>query len=135
MKLKNRNPADFVGRTITYRHQAWNLDSVHGNTIHLSRPGRPQNGQLRLEQFAECRLYPTREEVLAQFPMLVRALRWACILSQSEAVDALHGMITTGSYYMGSEAVAHIGGSANAIRHAWRRRHNVQRQAVATEAQ
>lgn len=134
MKLKNRNPADFVGRTIIYRHQAWKVDAVHGNAISLSRPAREEKGLLRLEQFFECRLYPTCEEVLEQFPMLVRALRGACSLSQSEAVDAVHGMITTGSYYMGSETVAHMGGSENAIRHAWRRRHNVQRQAAPTAA-
>jgi hypothetical protein len=135
MKLKNRNPADFVGRTIIYRHQAWNIDALDGTTIYLSRPGLAQKGQLRHSQFADCRLYPTREEVLTQFPMLVRALRWACILSQSEAVGAIHGMITTGSYFMGSEAVAHVGGSANAIGHAWRCRHNVRRQAAALAAQ
>lgn len=134
MKLKDRNPADYVGRTIMYRHQAWTIKSVEGNTIHLSRPLRSQNGQLRIEQFAECRLYPTHEEVIASFPRLIRSLRKACIFTQSEAVDALHGMITTGSYFMGSEAVAHMGGSANAIRHAWRRRHNVQRQAAAIAA-
>lgn len=134
MKLKNRNPADFVGRTILYRHQAWNIDAVDNTTIFLSRPGLAQKGRLQHYQFADCRLYPTREEVLAQFPRLMRALRWACLLSQSEAVDAIHGMITTGSYYMGSEAVAHVGGSANAIGHAWRRRHNVQRQAAAIAA-
>jgi hypothetical protein len=134
LKLKNLNPTNFVGRTILYRHQAWNIDAVNDTTIFLSRPGLAQKGKLQRYQFADCRLYPTREEVLTQFPMLVRALRWACLLSQSEAVDAIHGMITTGSYYMGSEAVAHVGGPANAIGHAWRRRHNVQRQAAAITA-
>jgi len=134
MKLKNCNPADFIGRTILYRRQAWYIDAVNATTIYLLRPGLEQKGQLRLDQFADCELYPTREEVLAQFPMLVRALRRSCLLSQSEAIDAIHGMITTGSYYTGCEAVAHVGGSANAIGHAWRRRHNVQRRAAAITA-
>jgi hypothetical protein len=135
MKLKNRIPADFVGRTIIFRGQAWNVDSVDADKMYLSRPGLNQKGQLRHDQLADCRLYPTREELLAQFPMLVRALRWACILSQSEAVGAIHGMITTGPFFMGSEAVAHVGGSANAIRHAWRCRNTVRRQAAAIAAQ
>lgn len=135
MKLKNRNPADFVGRTILYRHQAWQIESVTDTDIHLIQTGLDKKGRIQHYQFADCRLYPTREEVLAQFPMLVRALRWACILSQGEAVGAIHGMITTGSYYMGSEAVAHVGGSARAIAHAWRCRGNVRRQAALMAAQ
>lgn len=130
MKLKLRNPINFIGRTILYRHQAWSVEEVVAATIHLSRPGLAQKGQIKVSQFSECRAYPTREEVLARFPMLLRALRFACMLTHGEAVDAIHGMISSGPYYMGSEAVAHVGGAANAINHAWRRRHNVQRQAA-----
>jgi hypothetical protein len=83
MRLKNRNPAMFVGRTIIFRHQAWKIDSVAGDTIHLSKPGLAHKGQLRLHQFADCRLFPTREEVFARFPKLIRALGRVCNLSQS----------------------------------------------------
>lgn len=130
MKLKLRDPINFIGRTILYRHQAWLIEKVASTTIYLSRPGLGQTGQIKLSQFSECRVYPTREEVLARFPMLLRALRFAPNLTHGEAVDAIHGMISSGPYYMGSEVVAHVGGAANAINHAWRRRHNVQRQAA-----
>lgn len=37
MKLKNRNPANFVGRIIIHRHQSWKIQSVIGDTIYLCR--------------------------------------------------------------------------------------------------
>lgn len=127
MKLKNRNPANFVGRCIIYRHQAWTIKSVVGNTIHLFRPGLEHKGQLQLHQFADCRLFPTRAEVLAQFPKLIRALCRVCKLSQDDAVVAVRGQITTGSYYMDSEATALLGGTGNAMGLAWRGRHKKRR--------
>lgn len=123
MKLKNRSPANFVGRTIIYRHQAWKIESVLGDTIHLSKPGLDHKGRLQLHQFADCRLFPTCGEVFVQYRRLVRALGRVCKLSESEAVGAVRGMITTGSYYMDSEAIALLGGSANAMSFAWRGRH------------
>ena len=39
MKLKNRNHADFIGRTIFYRRQVWYIDAVIATTIYLLRPG------------------------------------------------------------------------------------------------
>lgn len=127
MKLKNRNPAKYVGRTIIYRHQAWKIKSVSADTIHLCKPGLQINGQIGLHQFADCRLFPTRDEVLAQFPKLIRALGRVCKLSQEDAARAIRGMITTGSYYMDSEAIALMGGSANAMDLAWRGRHKPRR--------
>lgn len=128
MKLKNRNPANFVGRTIIYRHQAWKIDSVSGDTIYLSKPGPDHKGSLQQHQFADCRLFPTHGEVFVRFPKLIRALCRICKLSQGDAVGAIRGMITTGSYYMDSEAIALIGGSANAMGLAWRGRHKARRQ-------
>lgn len=127
MKLKNRNPAHFVGRTIIYRHQAWKIASVSGAEIQLCKAGLALKGMIRLDQFAECRLFPTREEVMAKFPKLIGALGRACKVSQADAVGAIRGMITTGSYYMDSEAIAMLGGSANAMRLALRDRHNKRR--------
>lgn len=47
MKLKNRSPADFVGRTIIYRHHAWHIDSVTDTEIHLSQTGVKQKGRMQ----------------------------------------------------------------------------------------
>ena len=127
MKLRNRNPANYVGRTIIYRHQAWKIKSVTGNTIHLVKTGIDLKGQLQLHQFADCRLFPTRAEVLAQFPNLIRALCRVCKLSQDDAVVAVRGQITTGSYYMDSEAIALLGGTGNAMGLALRGRHKKRR--------
>lgn len=127
MRLKNRNPANFVGRTIIYRHQAWKIASVSGEKIHLCRPGLDHKGVLRIDQFAECILFPTRKEVMAQFPRLIQALSRVCKISKDDAVGAIRGMITTGSYYMDSEAIAMIGGSANAMGLAWRGRNKKRR--------
>lgn len=128
MKLKNRNPADFVGRIIIYRHQSWKIQSVMGDTIYLCRDWLDHKGQLKLHQFAECRLFPTRVEVQARYPKLIRALCSMFKLTQEEAVKAVRGHVTTGSYYMDSEAIALLGGSARALGIAWRSRHKVRRQ-------
>lgn len=127
MKLINRNPANFVGRTIIYRHQAWKIDSVSADTINLSRPALGHRGKLQLHQFAECRLFHTRKEIIAQFPKLIRALGRVCKLSQAEAAVAIRGIATTGSYYMDSEAVALLGGSGRAMHLAWRGRNKKRR--------
>jgi len=127
MKLKNQNPSRFIGRTIIYRHQAWTIKSVVGETINLIKPGLDRKGQLQLHQFADCRLFPTRAEVLSQFPKLIRALCRVCKLTQDDAVIAVRGQITTGSYYMDSEPIALLGGTGNAMGLAWRGRHKVRR--------
>jgi len=127
MKLKNSNPANFVGRTIIYRHQAWKIDSVSGDTIWLARPELNHKGTLKLHQFADCRLFPTRGEVFVRYFRLIKALCRVCQLSEADAVGAVRGMITTGAYYMDSEALAMMGGSANAMRLAWRNRHKTRR--------
>jgi hypothetical protein len=127
MKLVNRNPAMFVGRTIIHRHQAWKIQSVSADTIYLIKPAIGQKGQLRLNQFAECRLFQTREEVIAQFPKLIRAIGRVCKLSQIEAAVAIRGMLTTGSYYMDSEAIALLGGSGRAVTLAFKGRNKKRR--------
>jgi hypothetical protein len=50
-------------------------------------------------------------------------------LTHSEAESALRGYLTTGTFFMGSEAVAHVGGALYAIRHAIGRRRAVLGQA------
>jgi hypothetical protein len=127
MKLVNRNPAMFVGRTIIYRHQAWKIQSVSADTIHLSKPGLGHKGQIPVNKFAECRLFQTREEVIAQFPKLIRAIGRVCKLSQIEAAVAIRGMLTTGSYYMDSEAIALLGGSGRAVTLAFKGRNKKRR--------
>lgn len=128
MKLKNQNPANFVGRIIIYRHQSWKIQSVVGDTINLCRDWLDHKGQIKLHQFAECRLFPTHVEVKAQYPRLIRALCCMFKLTQEEAEKAVRGHVTTGTYYMDSEAIALLGGSARALGIAWRNRHKVRRQ-------
>lgn len=132
MRLKNVAPSALVGRTIIYHFQFWNVRSVSEDTqrLLLGRDWSQDKGVLRFDQMKQCRLYPSSEEVCRQHPFLLRALRWSCILSHGEAEGAVLGYITTGSQYMGSEAVAHVGGSLQAIRHALRCRHAVRRQAL-----
>jgi hypothetical protein len=93
MKLKNRNPANFVGRIIIHRHQSWKIQSVIGDTIYLCRDYLDHKGQLKLHQFADCRLFPTHAEVQARYPKLIRALCWMFKLTQEEAVKAVRGQV------------------------------------------
>jgi hypothetical protein len=68
----------------------------------------------------DCRLFLTREEVARHYPRLLEELRSGCHLSAQEAQDLLVGMMTTGSYWMGNEAIARIGGAREAVLHALR---------------
>jgi hypothetical protein len=125
MKLKNRNPHDYIGRTIIFRHEAWRLDSVEEEGIRLSKHGVDGTGLLRHELFDKCELYPTLEEIRARFPMLLRALRAVCNLTTLEATNAVFCMLTYGPHFMGSEAIAHIGGPGRAIARCWQHRTRV----------
>jgi hypothetical protein len=134
MKLKNRNPRDFIGRTIIFRHEAWHIDGVNAEHVLLSKPGLERNGKLLLRLFARCELYPQPSEIRARFPKLLRALVTVCNLTSLEAENAVFCMITYGRQFMGSEAIAHIGGPERAIRLCWRHRTRV-RESFARNAQ
>jgi hypothetical protein len=125
MRLINRNPSDFVGRTIFHRHVAWRVDGVDDEHVLLSKPGLNQKGRLRHHLFAECILYPEPAEIRTRFPMLLRALRTVCNLTTAESENAILGTITHGIFFNGSEALAHLGGSGNAIGLCWRNRTRV----------
>ena len=122
MRLKNVDPATLIGRTIIHRGKSWRFVEIgkyeFGEIRLVAWNGT--KGLLSLRQLADCRLYPTMEEVEKQYPLLIEALRWSCILTQTEAVSCLHGYLTTGAFFMGGEAVCHIGGSLAAIRQALR---------------
>jgi len=125
MKLRNVNPASLVDRTIIYRGQFWEVADVTDDHVLLKKSWANQTGRLRVDQLAECSLYPSRDEVERRYPFLIRAVRQACILTTSEAIGAVHGYLTTGPFFMGSEAVAHVGGARRAVEHALRCRHFV----------
>jgi hypothetical protein len=125
MKLNNQDPRKFIGRTIIFRHQAWLIDGVDGTHVKLSKPGLQEKGLLLLHLFSQCRLYPQPDEIRARFPKLLRALRTVCNLTTLEAENAVFCMITYGQHFMGSEAIAHIGGAGRAIALCWRHRTRV----------
>jgi hypothetical protein len=125
MKLKNRNPRDFIGRIIIFRHIAWRIDGVTDEHVKLSRPALGRTGSLRRHLFERCTLHPLPAEIRARFPMLLRALQTTCLLSELEAVNAMFCMITYGRQFLGSEAIALLGGPEQAIRHCWRERSRV----------
>jgi hypothetical protein len=56
------------------------------------------------------------------FPRLVERVRRAANLTRTEAASAIWGYLQFGTDDLGSEAVAHFGGSLRAIQHAWLRR-------------
>jgi len=125
VKLKNRNPHDFIGRTIIFRHEAWLIESVDNAHVVLNRPALDQRGLLMLELFGQCQLYPLPDEIRARYPKLLRALKTVCVLTELETVNAIFCMITYGPRFMGSEAIAHIGGPQRAIERCWMHRHRV----------
>lgn len=125
MRLKNQNPRNFIGRTIIFRHQAWQIDGVDDTHVKLSKPGLQQTGSLMLHLFDQCQLYPQPAEIRARYPNLLRALRAVCNLTQTESENAIFCMITYGQHFMGSEAIAHIGGAGRAIALSWMHRNRV----------
>lgn len=129
MRLTHATPATLVGRTLIYRGQFWHVDQIEDSKIHLSKYCSKDRGLLRSDQLGDCRLYPSSQEVREKYPRLYRALRSACILTPGEAEACLVSHITTGPFAMSSEAVAHMGGSAAAIRQAIRCRHRVSAEA------
>ncbi len=128
MRLVKVLPESVVGKTIIFRNQFWHVDAVTDH-LRLSKyyMGNSTKGRLEFRQLDDCRLYLSHEAVAKGYPRLIKALRFACILTQSEAESCLQGYLTTGSRYIGSEAVAHVGGSLAAIQHAIRCRKLVQR--------
>lgn len=128
MRLNNANPYKLVQETLIFRGQFWVVKMVDEEGLHLGKHHNADKGLLRIDQLDQCRLYPSHEQVAKTYPYLMRALRWACILSHGEASGAVQGYITTGPFYMGSEAVSHVGGSLAAIRHAIRCRHKVRQE-------
>lgn len=132
MKLTNRNPRNYIGRTIIHRGIAWHVDGVDGEDILLSKHGLDQKGKLALHLFGSCILFPSAGEIQARFPKLLRALRIVCNLTSGEAENALLGMITNGPFFIGSEALAQLGGSANAVGRCWRHRNRVRESCART---
>ena len=125
MKLTNRTPRNYIGRTIICRSGAWRIDGVDSEHVLLSKSGLDTKGKLCLHLFGSCTLFPSAGEIQTRFPKLLRALRTVCNLTSGEAENALLGMITNGPFFAGSEALAHLGGSANAVRLCWRHRNRV----------
>jgi hypothetical protein len=125
MKLTNHNPRNYIGRTVIYRSGAWRIDGVDSEHVLLSKSGLDAKGKLGLHLFGSCTLFPSAGEIQTRFPKLLRALRTVCNLTSGEAENALLGMITNGPFFAGSEALAHLGGSANAVRLCWRHRNRV----------
>lgn len=134
MRLINTKPREAVGQTIIRHGDYWQVVSATDDELHLKRSWSEEAMTISAEQFRQCRLYPSRQEVAARYPRLLRALRWSCILSHGEAEGAVHGIITVGPHWGGSEAVANVGGAQKAIGHALRCRHAVRQEANRAKA-
>jgi hypothetical protein len=121
MRLTHKPIELLKGRTIVFRHVFWEVEGADGDNVML-RHGAcgEQRGILQRRQMKDCRLFLTREEVARHYPRLLEELRSGCHLSAQEAQDLLVGMMTTGSYWMGNEAIARIGGAREAVLHALR---------------
>lgn len=127
MRLLNAEPISLIGQTIIYRHQFWRVDQIDNDSLKLSKHCLDASGKLGFHQLRYCRLYLTVEAIRQRYTRLIRLLREVCLLTQGEAESAIQGYIVSGGYFVGSEAVAHIGGALSAIRHALSRRHFAQR--------
>lgn len=128
MRLALANPADVIGITVIHDHRFWRVDRTNGTTIDLASTWSKDELRLPIDEFRNCRVYLSQNELRTKYPRLIRAMRWASILTDGEATSAIYGYQVSGARDMGSEAVAHAGGSRAVIRHAIRCRHVVARQ-------
>lgn len=62
-------------------------------------------------------VFLTHEEMLRRWPRTVAAMQWTLIGTQSEACDAVSGLLS--SYGGGSEAVMHFGGAQKVLKTAF----------------
>lgn len=127
MRLLNTEPKTLIGQTIIYHQQFWRVDHVDHNGLKLSKHCLTASGKLGFHQLRYCRLYPSTESIRHRYSRLIRLLKEICLLTQGEAESAIQGYIINGGYFVGSEAIAHIGGALTAIRHALSRRQFSQR--------
>ena len=130
MRLINAEPNSLLGQTIIYRHQFWRVDQIDNDSLKLSKHCLDASGKLGVHQLRYCRLYPSADVIQQRYSRLIRLLREVCLLTQGEAESAIQGYIVNGGYFVGSEAVAHIGGALSAIRHALSRRHIARRRSA-----
>jgi hypothetical protein len=118
-----------VGRTIFHKGTGWRVIGIEEETQQLLLVRGYQHeihGKLTESQLVHCRLYLSDSEIEARYPLILRAMRWAAILTNSEATACLRGYLVDGPFAVGqSEAVAHFGGAARVIEHALFRRHDV----------
>jgi hypothetical protein len=121
--MKIKDTSNLVGRTIqAWNKQYWLVEGIFENEVSLSCGVSHAKGKLKVSDLARCKLYPTMDEVEKRYPRLIHIMKHTCSLTQGEAVSAVHGYITAGPFFYGSEAVARIGGSTFAINHAFSRR-------------
>lgn len=126
MKANRYDLNDLIGRTIRdHIGNWWSVLRIDEEFLYLSANGK--TGKLRKTLLPRCTVYPSHDEMEHAYPLLVRALRWGAILTPGEASSALVGHVVNGPFSAASEAVAHIGGSASAIRQAIRCRHVVRK--------
>lgn len=133
MRLKFQTPANYIGRTIVYRGRYWLVEGIDGTDVVLKDHARGERGRLKNHQWGQCSVYPEVEEVRIRYRRLIAVLRSVCILTATEAECLLIGYLTTGPAFMGSEAVARIGGAFNALHHTMRHRIRVRQEMKRSE--
>lgn len=127
MRLIHKDPKKYINRTIIFHGRFWLIQAVHLSHIELADHVRQEKGILLPHMWQNCRVFPERQEIAGTFPRLISLLREVCLLTYTEAETAILSYLVDGPFSYGSEAVARIGGTGNAIRRSLMHRHRVRR--------
>ena len=113
------------GNSIIFDGMVLEVRGVSSETVSLFSPCEIAARQIERSKLNGCRFFIDLPGIENRYRRLIKTMVQSCLLTTGEATNALYGLRVRGLHDQGSEAVAHVGGSAAAVRHALRCRHYV----------
>jgi hypothetical protein len=113
------------GDSIIFDGMVLEVRGVSSETVSLFSPCEIAARQIERSKLNGCRFFIDLPGIENRYRRLIKTMVQSCLLTTGEATNALYGLRVRGLHDQGSEAVAHVGGSAAAVRQALRCRHYV----------
>lgn len=113
------------GDSVIIDGMVFEICGVSSEVVSLFSPCDLSEHQIELSKLNGCRFFIDLPGIENRYRRLIKTMIQSCLLTTGEATNALFGLRVRGLHDQGSEAVAHAGGSAAAVRQALRCRHYV----------
>ena len=113
------------GNSIIFDGMVLEVRGVSSETVSLFSPCEIAARQIERSKLNGCRFFIDLPGIENRYRRLIKTMVQSCLLTTGEATNALYGLRVRGLHDQGSEAVAHVRGSAAAVRQALRCRHYV----------